>query len=72
MYFLCLAFTYYLVIALQVSLHALKYSLQYPEVRIFTYLVQKYSHETQIIQHLTHFWVYPWHGVAYPKKATLG
>ena len=38
------------------SLHALKYFfLQYAEVGIFTLFVQNYSHETQIIQHLTYF-----------------
>ena len=69
-----MASTYYWVIALQVSLHALKYSLQYPEIRIFTYLVQKYSHEMQITQHLTHFGPTPdmeWLA-HYPKKGILG
>ena len=35
--------------------------LQNPEVRIFTLLGLKYSHETQIVQHLLH----------YPKKGIL-
>ena len=46
--------------------------LQYPEVRIFT-LVKKYSHETQIIQHLTHFGPTPdmeWL-IHYQKKGIL-
>ena len=55
------------------SLHVLKYSLQYPEVRIFTYLVQKYSHEMQIIQHLTHFGpTLTWSGLHTIKKGDFG
>ena len=55
------------------SLHVLKYSLQYSEVRIFTLLSPKISHETQIIQHLTHFEPTPdikWL-IHYPKKGIL-
>ena len=47
--------------------------LQYPEVRIFTLLHPKYSHKTQIIQHLTHFRPAPgmeWF-IHYPKKGFL-
>ena len=56
-----------------ILLYALKYSLQYPEVRIFTLLHPKYSHEPQIIRHLTHFGPAPgmkWF-IHYPKKGIL-
>ena len=57
------------------SLHALKYSFTIPRTKnIYFCLVQKYSHETQIIQHLTYF--SPTHDmqwlIHYPKKGNFG